>query len=280
MNILIVGVGLIGGSFSLALQHRKELHFGGYDQDSEALAKASSLGVVDQAFQDMEEGVRWADLIVLAIPVRAIKRVLPQVMSLVREDQIVVDFGSTKKTICDAVDKLPNRSQFVAAHPIAGTEHSGPEAAFGALYQDKNLILCDTDRTENVKLQVFEELAMAAGFYLTKMSAAEHDQHLAYISHLSHVTSYVLSNTVLEKEKDGEVILDLAGSGFESTVRLAKSSPTMWSSIFLENKEMVLRGIQAYKQELEKLEAMIETDDETEIAHYLEEGRVIRKILR
>lgn len=280
MNILIVGVGLIGGSLSLALKRNRALSFAGFDMNKESLQKAQELSIIDQGFDNLENAVKWADVVVLAVPVKSIKALLPAILDQLESHQFVVDFGSTKKSICDAVEDHPNRKQFIAAHPIAGTEHSGPEAAFAALYFEKNLILCDTEKSDPEMLAVFEELSIEAGFYLTKMSASEHDRHLAYISHLSHITSYVLSQTVLNKEKDGEVILDLAGSGFESTVRLAKSSPTMWSSIFMENKEMVLKGIKDYKRELDKLQEMIQSDSEEEIYGYLEEGRRIRKILK
>ncbi|MEO9870575.1 prephenate dehydrogenase [Ekhidna sp.] len=279
MNLLIVGVGLIGGSFSLSLKGKKNLHFASFDQNRESADKAQELGIVEKTFSDITNGVEWADVVVLAIPVKAIKTMLPEVLDLLKPDQFVVDFGSTKASICKSVNEHPKRAQYIAAHPIAGTEHSGPAAAFAALYQGKNLILCDTEKSDSMKLETFESLAKEAGFYITKMDADEHDRHLAYISHLSHITSYALSNTVLKKEEDGEVILDLAGSGFESTVRLAKSSPSMWSSIFMENKEMVLKGIGAYKRELEKLEKLIEAEDERAINKYLEEGRSIRKIL-
>ena len=280
MNILIVGVGLIGGSFSLALQHRKELTFGAYDSAKNALDEAIKLGIISKSFATIEEGIQWADVIILSVPVNVIKALLPKVFASISSEQLIVDFGSTKATICEVADKHANRSQFIAAHPIAGTEHSGPSAAFESLFKGQNLILCDTEKTNPVMLKLFESLAESAGFYITKMNAEEHDRHLAYISHLSHITSYALSNAVLKKEKDGEVILDLAGSGFESTVRLAKSSPEMWSSIFLENREMVLKGIEAYKAELESLETYIRQGDQEAIHHYLEEGRGIRKILR
>ena len=279
MNILLIGVGLIGGSFSLSLQRNKALRFGGYDQNEAAAEKSQELGIVEQTFEDLEEAVNWSDLVVLAIPVKGIKSILPEVLDLLRPDQFVVDFGSTKQSICEVVKDHKKRSQFIAAHPIAGTEHSGPEAAFSELFFEKNLILCDTEETNDNLLNRFEKLALEAGFYITKMSSSDHDRHLAYISHLSHITSYVLSQTVLTKEENGEVILDLAGSGFESTVRLAKSSPEMWSSIFIENKEMVLKGIEAYKAELESLEDLIRLDGEEAIHHYLEQGRRIRKIL-
>jgi len=280
MKVLIVGVGLIGGSFSLALKKYRRYQFGGYDTDHPALDQALELGIIEKKFEELTSGVRWADLIVLAVPVKAIREILPKILDLIEDGQIVVDFGSTKHTICQAVDKHPRRKQFVAGHPIAGTEYSGPSAAFASLYQDKNLILCDTEATSEEALEAFEAVAKEAGFYVTKMSSVAHDRHLAYISHLSHISSYVLSHTVLQKEKDGEVILELAGSGFESTVRLAKSSPDMWTSIFIENREMILAGIQAYMEELQQLKEQIATGAEAAIYQYLEEGRAIRKILK
>ena len=280
MNILLVGVGLIGGSFALSLKKDEQLKFGGYDIDAKNLEEAKKLGIITELFNDQEEAINWADTILLAIPVNAIKGWLKGNLSKLRKDQLVVDFGSTKGAICESVEDHPNRSQYLSAHPIAGTEHSGASAAFASLYEGMNLIICDEEKTDPTLSSAFEKLAVAAGFYLTKMDSKEHDRHLAYISHLSHITSYVLSNTVLNKEKDGEIILELAGSGFASTVRLAKSSPAMWSAIFTENKDMVLNGIQAYREELEKLESMISANSKDEISAYLEEGRKIRKILK
>lgn len=280
MNIVIVGVGLIGGSFSLALNSRDDLVFAGVDEKIDALEEAKKLGIISRSFSSLPLSLEWADLIVLSIPVNGIKQVLPSLLDELRDGQLVVDFGSTKLSICDAVIDHPRRNQFLAAHPIAGTEHSGPKAAFPELFLDKNLILCESEKTEKSLLDRFESLALDAGFYLSKMDAKEHDRHLAYISHLSHITSYALSNTVLTKEKDGEVILDLAGSGFESTVRLAKSSPSMWSSIFNENRQMVLDSISAYQLEIEKLKHFIANEEVDKVTQYLEEGRTIRKILK
>ncbi len=280
MKLLIVGVGLIGSSFALALKKRKDLLFGGYDLNEHALSEAKKFDIINESFKSLDSGIKWADLVILSVPVKAIKKLLPAILDQIEDRKMVIDFGSTKGSICEVVEGHPKRNHFIAAHPIAGTEHSGPLAAFAELYQGKNLILCDTQKSDPNKLEIFEDLAQEAGFYLTKMDAAEHDRHLAYISHLSHITSFALSNAVLKKEEDGEVILDLAGSGFESTVRLAKSSPAMWSAIFLENKEMVLQGITAYKQELERIEKFIQEDNEKEVNQYLEEGRVIRKILK
>ncbi len=278
-KVLIVGVGLIGGSFSLALNKDKKLIFGGFDSNKENLALAEKKNIISTPFEDFGQAVRWADLILLTVPVNIIREMLPEALDMMQSHQTIVDFGSTKLSICESVDGHPRRDQFIAAHPIAGTEYSGPSSAFDSLFQEQNLVLCDIDQTNKIKLSEFEKLATSAGFYITKMGAKEHDLHLAYISHLSHISSYVLSHTVLQKEKDGEVILDLAGSGFESTVRLAKSSPAMWSSIFLENKKMILKGISAYKEELSRLELLIKEDRLGEISDYLKEGRRIRKIL-
>lgn len=264
----------------MALREKKGVVFGGYDLDVEALTRAQEIGIISQSFREFPEAIRWADVIILSIPVAGIKSMLPQLLDAINDDQYVVDFGSTKATICKSVSNHPRRSRFIAAHPIAGTEHSGPEASFASLYENKNLILCDTEESDAHILHQFEGLTQEAGFYITKMDSEEHDRHLAYISHLSHITSYALSNAVLKKEKDGEVILDLAGSGFESTVRLAKSSPSMWSSIFMENRDMVLKGIEAYKKELEKLEKYIQEEDGAAVSNYLEKAREIRKILK
>ena len=229
----------------------------------------------------LEEGIEWAEMILLGTPVDVIKKTLPGILDHVRADQLVVDFGSTKSTICEVVNSHSKRQNFLAAHPIAGTENSGPEAAFPELFKNQNLIICEKEKSNELLTEDFLNLAKDVGFYFTFMSSAkEHDRHLAYISHLSHISSFVLSNTVLQKEKDGEVILELAGSGFESTVRLAKSSPAMWSSIFIENKQMVLDSIKAYQDELEQLRRSIEGEDVQRVSDYLEEGRKIRKILK
>lgn len=279
-KILLVGVGLIGGSFSLALKSRKEFVFGGLSRKSTTLDKASELGIISEKFENLAEAVKWADWIILSIPVDVIKNMLPELLDQLREDQLVIDFGSTKGAICECVMEHPRRANFLAAHPIAGTEYSGPEAAFPGLFKDKCLIICEEAKT-NATLRIqFEEIALEIGFYIVKMGATEHDRHLAYISHLSHVTSYALSNTVLSKEKDGEVILELAGSGFASTVRLAKSSPEMWAPIFLENKKMLLESIDNYLKQILALKSHLEQGDYQAIQNFLEEGRKIRKILK
>lgn len=279
MKVLLVGVGLINGSFAMGIRNKEDVVFGGCDLSDDNLQNALDRGIISRKF-GLEDGISWADIILLGVPVDAIKSMLPSLLNSVNARQLVVDFGSTKASICKGVDNHPKRSNFLAAHPIAGTEHSGPDAAFAELFKGQNLIICESERTDRQLMDQFVSLAKRVGFYFTFMSAEEHDKHLAYISHLSHISSYVLSNTVLQKEKDGEVILDLAGSGFESTVRLAKSSPDMWSSIFVENKAMVLKSIEAYQKELERLRVAIEKSNVEQINHYLKEGRKIRKILK
>lgn len=279
-KVLLVGVGLIGGSFALALKPNKSFVFGGTSRKAATLDKAASLGIITEKFQTLEEGIAWADWIILSIPVDIIRQMLPSILDQLREDQLVVDFGSTKGAICAAVAEHPMRANFLAAHPIAGTEYSGPEAAFPGLFKDKCLIICEEKRTNPDLLAWFESAAAEVGFYFVKMTAIEHDRHLAYISHLSHVTSFALSNTVLSKEKDGEVILELAGSGFESTVRLAKSSAEMWTPIFIENQVMILEAIENYLTQVTNFKKHLEAKDESAIQTFLEEGRKIRKIIQ
>ncbi len=278
MNVLLVGVGLIGGSFSLSLKGR-EFVFGGYSRKRETLEKAEELGISSVSFTDLKAGIQWADWIILSIPVNVITKMLPSILDQLKPHQLVVDFGSTKGTICEAVKNHPSRSQFLACHPIAGTEHSGPEAAFAGLFEEKVMILCEEERSDPYMIAPFYQVLRDLKFRIVKMSATEHDRHLAYISHLSHITSFALSNTVLRKEQDGEVILELAGSGFASTVRLAKSSPEMWTPIFMENKKMVLESLTRYSEQLETFRQLLESDNMEGLTEFLEKGRQIRRII-
>ncbi len=281
MKILFIGTGLIGGSFSLALQQQEKLtQAGGYSRNPINLDKSVSLGIIQKKFTALEEGVSWADWIILSIPVDAIVKMLPGILDVLREGQAVIDFGSTKESICAAVAQHPKRSQFIAAHPIAGTEYSGPEAAFPGLFEQKSMLICEKEVTDSKLIEDFEKLCINLSMKVDYLSAADHDRHLAYISHLSHVTSYALSNTVLNKEKDGSVILEMAGSGFASTVRLAKSSPEMWAPIFLDNKRMVLESIKNYTHQITKFQRLLEQDDLEGLLAYLKEGREISKILK
>lgn len=281
MKILFIGTGLIGGSFSLALQQHKKLEqAGGYSRNPINLDKSVSLGIIQKKFSDLEEGISWADWIILSIPVDAIIKMLPGILDVVRTDQAVIDFGSTKRSICAAVAQHPNRSRFIAAHPIAGTEYSGPEAAFPGLFDKKSMLICEKESTDTALIEAFEKLCIQLSMKVDFLTAEDHDRHLAYISHLSHVTSYALSNAVLNKEKDGSIILEMAGSGFASTVRLAKSSPEMWAPIFIDNKKMVLESIEQYNAQLSKFQKLLEAEDLEGMLNYLKEGREIGKILK
>jgi prephenate dehydrogenase len=278
MKVLLVGVGLIGGSFALALKD-SEFEFGGTSRSYQTLDEAEKLGIITKKFENLDDGLSWADWIILSIPVDAIKKMLPGILDKIKDHQIVVDFGSTKSAICRSVENHLRRDQFIAAHPIAGTEYSGPSAAFAGLYKGKRLIVCEEEKSKSIDFKKFIDICRQIGFEITKMGAEEHDRHLAYISHLSHITSYALSSTVLEKERNGEVILELSGSGFASTVRLAKSSPEMWSPIFIENKEMILEGIDSYVKKVSQLKSLIIDENEEGIKSFLDDAREIRRIL-
>lgn len=253
---------------------------GGFSRSPSNLEKSKSLGIIDRIFETMDEGIQWADWIILSIPVDAICAMLPEILNQLRPGQAVVDFGSTKNKICQSVQDHPNRAQFIAAHPIAGTEYSGPEAAFSTLFRQKLMILCEREKTNPELLEAFEKVCRTLQMQLEYMNAVEHDTHLAYISHLSHVTSFALSNAVLEKEKDGNIVLELAGSGFASTVRLAKSSPDMWAPIFFENKQMVLEAVSRFSATIEAFKDMLETDDWEGMRKFLEEGRKIKRVIK
>jgi len=281
MKVSIIGLGLIGGSFALALKKRLEsIEVFGWDNSTAHLEEAKRLGIIDVAANSMEEAVLAGDWVILAIPVHAIESILPTCLELLQAHQTLVDFGSSKQLICEAADQHPNRGQFIAAHPIAGTEYSGPGAAFANLYEDKVMIVCDAGKTEEKRLTEFRQLCKMVGMESRHLSAAEHDVHLAYVSHLSHVIAFGLSNTVLEKEQNDAHILDLAGSGFASTVRLAKSSPDMWTPIFQKNRKAILESLDHYLQHLNEFRQMLDTDDRESIHNFLIKGREIRKILK
>jgi prephenate dehydrogenase len=281
MKVGIIGLGLIGGSWGLALKKTGLVdRVLGYDADASHRSKAQALGLIDQALETIEDLVKVVDLLVLAIPVDAIEGLLPSLLDKIHDDQFIVDFGSTKSSISAAVDQHPKRNHFLAAHPIAGTEYSGPDAAFGSLYQDKVMILCDTDQTASQWVEQFQKQCEAVGMSIVFQPSEEHDLHLAYVSHLSHVTAFSLSNAVLKKEKEENQILALAGSGFESTVRLAKSSPEMWTPIFLKNRKAMLESVNAYLDEVSRFRQYLSDADGAAITRFLTEGREIRKILK
>ncbi len=280
MKITIVGVGLLGGS--LALQAREKgivKRVIGVDANPENAGKALELGIVDE-MATLEESIPLTDLVVLATPVNVISGLLPRVLDALPDGKVVMDLGSTKEIICRAVENHPRRRQYVAAHPIAGTENSGPAAAFSGLFKRKTMILCDQEKSSNAALNLVVALAQSLEMRLSFMNSVEHDRHLAYVSHLSHISSFALGVTVLEKEKDESTIFDMAGSGFSSTVRLAKSSPDMWAPIFTQNTENISQALDAYIKRLQRFKEVIDGQDEARSREIMQQANEIRRVLQ
>ena len=279
MKATIVGLGLIGGSFALGLRKSGLVtELVGVDRSDANAKKAVELGLVDKILPE-DEALAQADLVVLAIPVNALNAFLPNVLDAIKKDAVVIDAGSTKSSICKVIANHPRRDQFVAAHPIAGTENSGPTAAFHGLFKDKTNIICESGKSSakalEVAIKVFNALEMKTIF----MEADEHDRHVAYVSHLSHVSSFLLGQTVLDIEKDEKNIFDLAGSGFASTVRLAKSSPDMWAPIFEQNSEYLSQALLEYIMHLQRFHYHLMKHDTKELHRIMSKANEIRRVL-
>jgi prephenate dehydrogenase len=278
MNATIIGLGLIGGSLSKDLKARGILnHVVGVDANATNASEALKLKLADE-IKPLEESFN-TDLIILAIPVDAIKKMLPEILNRINPKTIVIDTGSTKEGICYEVRSHKNRNRFVAAHPIAGTENTGPSAAINNLFDHKVSIICEKELSDKDAIETAAKLFSILKMKLIYMNASDHDMHLAYISHLSHISSFALGNTVLDIEKNHKNIFNLAGSGFASTVRLAKSSPDMWQPILEQNSENVLKALDAYIQKLEQLRKLITEKNSEEIHRFMAEANEIRKIL-
>ena len=278
-NISIIGVGLIGGSFALNLRALyKDAFIQGIDQNNAHIAEAIDLGLIDK--KGNLESIGQSDLVVLATPVNAALKLLPNILDRLSPKALVVDMGSTKSTICQAVDGHPKRAQFLANHPIAGTEFSGPPAAHLSLFKNKTNIICDIEKTDPELSKSVLDIFEAIGMKIRYMDSKAHDKHIAYVSHLSHISSFMLGKTVLEKEKNERNIFDMAGSGFESTVRLAKSSPEMWAPIFEQNKANVIETLEEYIQNLNHFKALMESDDFEAIRSEMENTNYIKTILK
>lgn len=279
MKVFIVGTGLIGGSFSLDIQEAyAEAKVYGIDHNPEHLAEAKNLGVIHEGatISDLSQ----ADVVFVTVPVDTSLNLLPKVLDVIHDDAVVIDAGSTKQSICEAVAEHPKRRNFLAAHPIAGTEFSGPSAALKGLYLGKTNIICEIEKTafklQEKALDIFSKLGMRIRY----MDPDSHDKHIAYVSHLSHISSFMLGKTVIEKEKNERDIFDMAGSGFESTVRLAKSSPAMWTPIFRQNKANVIETLEEYIRNLERFKQLMEEDDFEAIYAEMENTNHIGKILK
>lgn len=275
----VVGVGLIGGSFALSLKDKgiaREVI--GVDQSEVNRNKALSLGLVDR-FETLEEAVAQSDLVVLATPVSSIP--LLAVKALNRTDrQVIIDMGSTKQELCEVIAQHPRRGRFVATHPMWGTEYSGPEAAEHGAFAGRTVVICERERSDADALDLVEHIYTVLGMPIKYMSAEEQDMHTAYVSHISHITSFALALTVLEKEREEEHIFDLAGGGFESTVRLAKSSPDMWLPIFMQNKYNILDVLREHIHQLQIFRKMLERDDVAGLRATMAKANTIKRILK
>ncbi len=279
-SVTIVGVGLIGGSFSLALKDRGLVRrVIGVSRTDGSLEKALELGLIDEVLP-LEAAVKKSDLIYVAIPVDVTVPVMGQVMDLLTDRQIVADAGSTKKVLCGSLAEHPMRSRFVATHPMWGTEYSGPEAAVHHAFEGRTCVICEKEKSDPDALEVMEDLYRQMGMHLVYMDADSHDMHAAYISHISHITSFALANTVLEKEKEDGAIFDLAGGGFESTVRLAKSNPSMWLPIFKQNRDHVLDVLNEHIAQLRKFKSCLEKENYDYLEELMENANKIRRIIK
>lgn len=277
-NIYIIGVGLIGGSIAKDIKKlHSEINIHGIDNNEDHLDEALSLGIIDRKANLNE--LNKADIVIVAIPVDATVNLLPRILDLVSDDALVMESGSTKEAICKVVQNHPKRRNFLATHPIAGTEFSGPKAAMEGLFHGKTNIICEVEKTA-FKLQ---ERALAIfnimGMRIRYMNPEAHDKHIAYVSHLSHISSFMLGKTVIEKEKNERDIFDLAGSGFASTVRLAKSSPDMWTPIFKQNKQNVIETLEEYIENLIAFRDFMKEDDFDKIYREMQNTNHIKDIL-
>lgn len=275
----IIGLGLIGGSIALKL--RQQGYAGevlGVDRSDKAVEEALSLGIIDEGIS-LESVVDKTDVIIVAIPVDATKKILPTLLGQCTPNQVVIDMGSTKSAIAKEVVKHRNRFSYVACHPIAGTENNGPSAAFASLFENKVNIICDRQLSGDSALQEAITISNHLGMRIKYMDSAEHDRHIAYVSHLSHISSFTLGQTVLEVEENEKNIFDMAGSGFASTVRLAKSSPEMWAPIFVENSKNILDVLDAYIANLERYRNMIEQLNDEALRNAMIATNRIRTVL-
>ena len=279
MRTAIIGLGLIGGSMAIDLRKAGlATRLMGVDKNPEHAARALELGLVDTV-SELEEAVGQADLVITAIPVNAIKAVLIKVLDHIQESAVVIDTGSTKSMICKAIENHLKRSQFVAAHPLAGTENSGPDSAFSGLFFQKTNIICEREKSSAMVLEAAGRIFGALEMRTIFMDPVEHDKHVAYVSHLSHVSAFLLGQTVLDIEKDEKNIFNLAGSGFASTVRLAKSSPDMWAPIFEQNAEYLSQALLEYIMHLQKFQYHLMKRDVRELHRIMTDANHIRKVL-
>lgn len=279
MKVTVIGLGLIGGSLAMDLRkHKLATDLIGVDFNQAHAQQAVELGLVDRILPE-DKALAESDVVLLTIPVNAIGALLPTILDQIGKNTVVIDTGSTKGLICKSVSGHARRNQFVAAHPISGTENSGPTAALEGLFVGKTNIICESEKSSDQSLKIAQSIFDAVGLKTIFMEAEEHDKHVAYVSHLSHVSSFLLGQTVLDIEKDEKNIFDLAGSGFASTVRLAKSSPAMWAPIFEQNSEYLSQALLEYIMHLQKFHYHLMKKDSKELMKTLTNANGIRRVL-
>jgi prephenate dehydrogenase len=277
MKIAVVGIGLIGGSMALGLK-AKGHHLIGVDNNLKHAEQAIDFDLVDE-IMSLEEAINHSAVIILATPVSHIENLLVKVLDQISWKKIVLDVGSTKRNVCSVANGHVKRGRFVAAHPLAGTEFSGPKAAIDNLFDGKKNIICEEDLVDEDALEITIDLFQQLGMQTLFMNPDDHDKHMAYVSHLSHVSAFMLSQTVLEIEKDQKQIFNLASTGFQSTVRLAKSSPDTWSAIFEKNNDHLSDALGSYIQYLQEFKKQLDKNNTAYIKQQLEHANEIKRVL-
>lgn len=278
-KICVVGVGLIGGSLAIQLHERKlSSKLIGVEINEDHARQAMELELVDQ-ISTLDNAIDESDVIVMAMPVDTMVAMLPLILDKI-ERQIVLDLGSTKSQLTDAAKSHPKRGRYVATHPMWGTEYSGPQAAVRGAFENKAVIICNAEESDADALEWVKYMYNKIGMHQLEMEAKAHDLHAAYVSHISHITSFALANTVLEKEKEENAIFELASAGFESTVRLAKSSPAMWVPIFMQNRENVLDVLKEHIAQLSRFKESIEKEDHAYLIRLISNANKIRRIIK
>ena len=278
-RIAIVGVGLIGGSLAIQLNEKGlASKLIGVDTNRDHQKKALELGLVDE-IMELDQAINNSDVIVLAIPVDAMINLLPSILDKV-DKQIIIDLGSTKEQLINVSKEHSKRGRLVASHPMWGTEYSGPQAAVHGAFENTAAIICNANESDKDALEWTKSMFKKIGMHLLEMDAVAHDLHVAYVSHISHITSFALANTVLEKEREEDAIFELASAGFASTVRLAKSNPAMWVPIFMQNRENVLDVLNEHISQLRKFKSCMEKENYEYLQELIENANKIRRIIK
>ena len=279
MRLTVIGIGLIGGSMAMTLKQKGFVdHVIGVDNNPLHQAQALQLGIVDE-IMSLEEAIDASDIIVIATPVNIAEKLLPTILDRM-DKQVVFDVGSTKESIVQIANAHSNKGRFVPTHPMWGTEFSGPEAALQDAFKEKATVICNKEQIDEDALNLVQQVYEQLGMHIVYMDAIKHDIHVAYVSHISHITSFALANTVLEKEKESDAIFELASGGFESTVRLAKSNAAMWVPIFMQNKENVLDVLNEHISQLKKFKSCLEKENFEYLSDLIENANGIKRILK